>query len=171
MRIEVTLGELEAGVKVPLDERSTLVLVPSAVVQVRTSEGAPVPNERVLVKRVDGRIEHQRTGPDGNLKLYGKRDEVFNVTLVGRPKGQQGDARHEGDTLPHATVFVNAPDGTAIANEEVLIERADGKRETYFTNASGQVRLFGQPGEALKVCLVKQPKGAVSLAGAAPAAQ
>lgn len=164
MRIEVTLGELEEGVQLPLDERSTIVVIPSAVVEVRNSAGEPVRNEVVLVQRTDGRKEYLRTGPDGNLKLYGKRKETFNVTLLGRPKGQQGEAKNSGSNTPHAIISVNAPDGSAVANEEILVERADGKRETYFTNASGQVRVFGEPDEALKVCLVKQAKGHVKVA-------
>jgi hypothetical protein len=168
VRIEVTLGELEDGVPIPLDERSTLVLVPSAVVEVKNSAGEPVPDERVLVSRADGRVEVQNTDSQGLLKLYGKKNEVFNVTLVGRPKGQQGEAKHAGGNMPHAKLLVTAPDGTVLANEEVLIERANGKRETYYTDAAGQVRLFGEPGEQLKVCLVKQPKGHVTAGAETP---
>lgn len=165
MKVEVTLGDLEEGIPLPLDERSTVVVIPTALVQVRNKQGEPVKGEPVLVKRPDGRMLVLKTDEKGDLKLYGKRKEVFNVTLLGRPKGQQGEAKRAGGEAPHAIVQVNTPDGTAIANEEVLIERADGKRETYFTDAAGQVRLFGQPDEAIKVCLVKQPKGHVSVAG------
>lgn len=163
MRIEGTLDELRDGVRVPLDETTTIVLLPSATVHVQTAAGEPVADEPVLVKRADGRVEKGFTNAQGNLYLYGKRDEVFNVTLMGRPKGEQGSASNPGGDAPCATLFVNATDGTAVANEEVLVERADGTRETYYTNGQGQVRLFGKPDEALKVCLPKQLKGSVSV--------
>jgi len=164
MRIEVTQAELQEGIKVPLDERTTLVLIPNALVEVRTPEGEPVPGEPVLVKYTDGRMERLKADGDGNVKLYGKKNEVFNVTLLGRPKGQQGEAKHAEGGAPCATVFLNGPDGTAIVNEEVLVERGDGSKETYFSNGEGRIRIFGDPGEELKFCLVNQPKDAATIA-------
>lgn len=158
------MAELRAGVKVPLDEHTTLVLIPNAVVEVRNSAGEPVLDEPVLVKRGDGSITRMHTNGQGNVNLYGTKNEAFNVTLVGRPKFQQGEAKRTESDLPCAMITVNAPNGKALANEEVVVERPDGTQEKYFTDNAGRVRVLGDPGENLKVCLAKQLKGSVNAA-------
>ena len=161
MLFEVTLDELRAGVRVPLDERHTIRLLPNAIVEVRTPDGEPVLEEPVLVKRSDGKLERHKTNALGNVYLYGAKNEVFNVTLLGRPTAQLGEAVTVGESGPCAVVQVNNQDGAAVRNQEVLVQREDGREETYFTNGEGKVRLFGEPGEALKVALANQLKGSV----------
>jgi hypothetical protein len=87
MKVSITLGDLAAGVSLPINEHHTITVKPSASIEVLDPAGAPAVNQPVVVRDADGTEHPRQTNSAGRLFLYSLDPKAkFEVRLNRRAK-------------------------------------------------------------------------------------